>query len=48
MPAYVIYPLDRQGDHVSNAIELMHRLADAQAKYPMQTPSKKRGVHKLR
>ena len=36
MPAYVIYPLDRQGDHVSNAIELMHRLADAQAKYPMQ------------
>ena len=48
MPAYVVYPLDRQGDHVSNAIELMHRLADAQAKYPVQTPSKKRGAHKLR
>ena len=29
MPAYVVYPLDRQGDHVSSAIEIMHRIADA-------------------
>ena len=30
MPAYVVYPLDRQGDHVSSAIEIMHRIAEAQ------------------
>ena len=27
MPAYVAYPLDREGDQVSRAVEIMHRLA---------------------
>jgi DNA-binding transcriptional LysR family regulator len=32
MPAYVAYPLDRQGDHLSSAIEIMHRVADAKTR----------------
>ncbi len=31
MPAYVAYPLDRQGDHFSSAIEIMHRVAAMKA-----------------
>ena len=38
MPAYVVYPLDREGDQVSRAVEIMHRLADAQANATAQTP----------
>ena len=48
MPAYVVYPLDRQDDHVSSAIELMHRVADVQAKHAAETPSMKRGARKRR
>ena len=48
MPAYVVYPLDRQDDHVSSAIELMHRVADVQAKQAAETPSMKRGARKRR
>jgi hypothetical protein len=28
MPAYVVYPLYREGDHCSNAVEIMHRVAN--------------------
>ena len=47
MPAYVVYPLDRQDDHVSSAIELMHRIADVQ-RQAAQPPSMKRGARKRR
>ena len=39
MPAYVAYPLDRQGDHVSSAIEIMHRIADAQTRQAADAPA---------
>jgi hypothetical protein len=29
MPAYVAYPLDRQGDYFTSAIEIMRRVAKA-------------------
>jgi DNA-binding transcriptional LysR family regulator len=29
MPAYVVYPFDREDDYFSNAVEMMHRVADA-------------------
>ena len=48
MPAYVVYPLDRQDDHVSSAIELMHQIADVQARQAAETPSIKRGGRKRR
>jgi LysR family transcriptional regulator, flagellar master operon regulator len=44
MPAYVAYPLDRQGAHVSSAIEIMHRIAAAQTRQP----AIKRGARKQR
>ena len=47
MPAYVVYPLDRQDDHVSSAIELMHRIADVQ-RQASEASSVKRGVRKRR
>jgi LysR family transcriptional regulator, flagellar master operon regulator len=48
MSAYVVYPLDRQGDHVSRAIELMHRIADGQAKHSPEASVAKRGARKRR
>ena len=48
MPAYVVYPLDRQGDHVSSAIEIMHRLADAQTRQTADVPAVKRSARKRR
>ncbi|MDB5875668.1 MAG: LysR family transcriptional regulator, partial [Ramlibacter sp.] len=44
MPAYVVYPLDREGDHFANAVELMHRVADAKTadKGPAQRTRKRR------
>ena len=48
MPAYVVYPLDRQDDHVSSAIERMHRVADVQAKQAAETPSMRRGARRRR
>jgi hypothetical protein len=48
LPAYVVYPLDRHGDHVSDAIELMHRLSHAQADHTPQPAARKRGARKLR
>ena len=48
MPAYVVYPLDRQGDHVSSAIEIMHRLADGQTRQTADVPAVKRSARKRR
>ena len=48
MPAYVVYPLDRQGDHVSSAIEIMHRLADAQTRQTADVPAVKRSARERR
>jgi DNA-binding transcriptional LysR family regulator len=48
MPAYVVYPLDRQDDYVSSAVELMHRIADGQARDAADPPSMKRGARKRR
>jgi hypothetical protein len=48
MPAYVAHPIDREGDHVSRAIEIMHRIADAQTRQAADTPTPKRGTRKPR
>jgi hypothetical protein len=48
MPAYVVYPLDRQDDHVSSAIELMHQIAGVQAKQAGEAPSMRRGARRRR
>jgi hypothetical protein len=49
MPAFVVYPLDHQDDHVSSAIGLMHRVAaDVQARQAPETPSVKRSARKRR
>jgi LysR family transcriptional regulator, flagellar master operon regulator len=31
MPAYVVYPTDREGDHLTNAVKIMHRMATTKA-----------------
>jgi hypothetical protein len=48
MPAYVAYPIDRESDHVSRAIGIMHRVAEAQAKQIADTPAPKRIARKQR
>ena len=48
MPAYVAYPLDRQGAHVSSAIEIMHRIAAAQTRQATDVPPVKRSARKRR
>jgi DNA-binding transcriptional LysR family regulator len=47
MPAYVVYQLDREGGHFSNAIEIMHRIADMET-VPAVTPAPKRTVRTRR
>jgi len=42
MPAYVVYQLDREGDHFSNAIEIMHRVANTKTKPPGGARASKR------
>jgi len=48
MPAYVVYPLDRQDDHVAGAIELMHQIADVQAKQAAEASPMRRGARRRR
>ena len=48
MPAYVAYPLDRESDHMSRAIGIMHRVAEAQAKQIVDTPAPRRIARKQR
>jgi LysR family transcriptional regulator, flagellar master operon regulator len=45
MPAYVVYPLDRQDDHFSDAVAIMHRVANANttgARTPKRVAGKRR------
>ncbi len=48
MPAYVAYPVDRQIDHVARAIEIMHRVADAQTSHMVDPPASRRGARRRR
>jgi len=48
MPAYVVYPLECDRDLFGSAIEIMHRIADAQTKQAADTPAPKRGTRKPR
>jgi LysR family transcriptional regulator, flagellar master operon regulator len=42
MPAYVVYPLDREGNHFSDAVGLMHRTAAARIRAPDKARQPKR------
>jgi DNA-binding transcriptional LysR family regulator len=42
MPAYVVYPLDRQEEHLSSAIAIMHQIAAAQRSNDDELPLTKR------
>jgi DNA-binding transcriptional LysR family regulator len=42
MPAYVAYPLDRVGGHVSSALEIMHRIASTKPATATDTKALKR------
>jgi len=48
LPAYVVYPLDRQGDHVSSAVALMHRSAGTRRRQAAEAASKPSGRPKRR
>ncbi|MBX9651666.1 MAG: LysR family transcriptional regulator [Xanthobacteraceae bacterium] len=49
MPAYVAYPLDRDGEQVTRAVELMHRAAEAHREQAAHSAAPvKRGARKRR